>query len=279
MGEPEFGHAIRSPGPLDVFRGEQRLAVIVLLLAVMAIAGIAWLLTLATGASMTSSMMASMVASGDLWMLGFFLLVWGVMMVAMMFPAAAPMVQAYAQLSDHEDASRGRRAVLTGTFLGVYAGIWAATGLAAAGGYLLLGRYLAGFSASGTFPPVVVGVVFIAAGVYQATPLKDACLKGCRTPVSFLLCYWRPGVRGALGLGARHAAFCVGCCWMLFAVLFVVGVMAVGWMALLAGVIFFEKLFVGRTGVLISLGIGGTLAAVGAALLLIPAWSPGILAL
>lgn len=252
---------------------------ILLLLVVGAIAAIAWLVTVLTGATMTSSMMASMVASGNLSMFGFFLLVWGVMMVAMMFPASAPMMQAYVHLSTEKNESRPWRTTRSAVFLGTYVSIWAATGLAAGGGYLLLGRYLAGFSTSGTFPAVAVGGVLIAAGVYQASPLKDACLNGCRSPLSFLLTNWKPGLRGAVGLGARHATYCIGCCWMLFAVLFVVGVMSIGWMAILTGMIFFEKLFIGRAGLIVSSGIGGGLAAVGLVVLLVPTWATAVLGL
>jgi len=265
--------------PLDVFRGTQRTPVIVLLLSLGILATVAWVVTVSTGATMTSAMMASMVASGNLSMFEFFLLVWGVMMTAMMFPSAAPMIQAYVRLSSKKENRRPWLTANSAAFLGTYAGAWVATGLVAGSGYLLLGRYLNGFAASGSFSPTAVGAVLIAAGVYQATPLKDACLRGCRTPISFLLTRWRPGLRGAVDLGARHAAYCIGCCWMLFAVLFVVGVMAIAWMALLAALIFVEKLFVGGVGRYASLGIGGGVAALGVAVLLVPAWTGPILGL
>ena len=265
--------------PLDVFRGAQRMPVIVLLLSLSILATVAWVVTVSTGATMTSAMMASMVASGNLSMFGFFLLVWGVMMTAMMFPSAATMIQAYVRLSSSRDNRRPWLTTNSAAFLGTYAGAWAATGLVAGTGYLLLGRYLTGFAASGSFSSEAVGAVLIAAGVYQATPLKDACLKGCQTPISFLLTRWRPGLRGAVDLGAKHAAYCIGCCWMLFAVLFVVGVMAIAWMALLTALIFVEKLFVGHVGRVVSLGIGGVVAALGIAVLLVPAWTGPILGL
>jgi len=279
MDAPGFDRPRRLVAPLDVFRGAERGPVIVLLLCVGVLATAAWFATVSTGAAMTSAMMASMVASGNLSMFGFFLLVWGVMMAAMMFPSAAPMIQAYVRLSSTRENRTPWLTANSAAFLGTYAGAWAASGLVAGTGYLLLGRYLAGFASSGSFPPAVVGAVLIAAGVYQATPLKDACLSGCRTPFSFLLARWRPGLRGAVDLGARHATYCIGCCWMLFAVLFVVGVMAIAWMALLTALIFVEKLFVGGVGRVVSLGIGGGVIALGVAVLLVPAWTGSVLGL
>ena len=279
MDASESANAQRLVSPLDVFRGAQRTPVIVLLVSLGILATVAWVVTISTGATMTSAMMASMVASGNLSMFAFFLLVWGVMMTAMMFPSAATMIQAYVRLSSSKDNRRPWLTANSAAFLGTYAGAWATTGLVAGGGYLLLGRYLTGFAASGSFSSEAVGAVLIAAGVYQATPLKDACLKGCRTPISFLLTRWRPGLKGAVDLGARHAAYCIGCCWMLFAVLFVVGVMAIAWMALLTALIFVEKLFVGRVGRVMSLGIGGAVATLGVAVLLVPAWTGPILGL
>ena len=279
IGAPDLGSPSHLVSPFAVFRGAQRLPVVVLLLSLGALAAAAWAVTVSTGASMTSTMMVSMVASGNLSMFAFFLLVWGVMMIAMMFPAAAPMIQAYVRLSSGNDNRPPRLTANSAAFLGTYAGAWAATGLAAGTGYLLLGKYLAGFAASGSFSPEVVAGVLIAAGVYQATPLKDACLTGCRSPLSFLLTRWSPGLKGAVDMGGRHAAYCIGCCWMLFAILFVVGVMAIAWMALLTGLIFVEKLFVGRAGRAVSLGVGSAVAAMGAAVLLVPAWTGPILTL
>ena len=279
MVAPDLGSPSQVVSPFAVFRGAQRLSVVVLLLSLGALAAAAWAVTVSTGASMTSTMMVSMVASGNLSMFAFFLLVWGVMMIAMMFPAAAPMIQAYVRLSSGNDNRPPRLTANSAAFLGTYAGAWAATGLAAGTGYLLLGKYLSGFAASGSFSPEVVAGVLIAAGVYQATPLKDACLTGCRSPLSFLLTRWSPGLKGAVDMGGRHAAYCIGCCWMLFAILFVVGVMAIAWMALLTGLIFVEKLFVGRAGRAVSLGVGSAVAAMGAAVLLVPAWTGPILTL
>jgi predicted metal-binding membrane protein len=88
----------------------------------------------------------------------------------------------------------------------------------------------------------IAGVVFVAAGIYQWTPLKQACLRHCRSPLAFLLHHWRPGGWGAVSSGVRHGVFCLGCCWMLMALLFVGGLMNLLWIAALALLVLIEKL-------------------------------------
>src|SRR5207344_547461 len=88
----------------------------------------------------------------------------------------------------------------------------------------------------------LAGGILLTAAVYQLTPLKDVCLRHCRSPLSFLMTYWRPGRLGALRMGVIHGGWCVGCCWALMAALFALGVMSIGWMALIAGLIALEKL-------------------------------------
>jgi len=103
--------------------------------------------------------------------------------------------------------------------------------------------------------------VLLAAALYELTPLKDVCLGKCRSPLGFLLGTWRDGRRGALEMGARHAGWCVGCCWALMAALFALGVMSLAWMALVAGLIAFEKVFPWRRAVTwVSAGVLLTLA-------------------
>ncbi len=88
---------------------------------------------------------------------------------------------------------------------------------------------------------VTAGVVLIAAGVYQWTPLRQACLRHCRSPLSFLVHHWRDGVLGAFTSGARHGVFCLGCCWMLMVLLFVGGIMSLAWIAGIALLVLIEK--------------------------------------
>jgi predicted metal-binding membrane protein len=90
--------------------------------------------------------------------------------------------------------------------------------------------------------PLLGGAILIAAGVFQWTPLKHACLRHCRSPMGFLMTEWRDGAGGAFVMGLRHGTYCVGCCWLLMAVLFVTGVMNILWVALIAGFVLIEKL-------------------------------------
>src|SRR3954467_6208600 len=114
---------------------------------------------------------------------------------------------------------------------------------------------------------VLAGLVLIGAGVYQWTPLKQACLHRCRSPLEFVMTEWREGTRGALTMGMRHGAFCVGCCWMLMLLLFVGGVMNMGWIAGIALFVLIEQLappgpWVGRTAG-IALVLGGAATIIG----------------
>ena len=185
----------------------------------------------------TAQRMAGMDAGPgtDLGALGWFVSVWVVMMAAMMFPSVAPTVALYARMTSRRGA--GRALVFTSAYLAV----WAGAGLVAYGlffaGRSTLGAQLA-WSASGRW---LAGGVVAMAALYELTPLKDVCLGKCRSPLGFLLGTWRDGNRGALAMGARHAAWCVGCCWALMAALFALGVMSLAWMALVAVLITVEK--------------------------------------
>ncbi|MCI4334749.1 MAG: DUF2182 domain-containing protein [Thermoplasmata archaeon] len=263
--------------PLGVFSGEQAPAAGTLLLVLIAASIGAWAFVVWMGAGMTSAMLLASVST--LGGFGLFLAVWMVMMVAMMFPAAAPMAQAYSVLSAREDDRLPSRSALMSAFLLTYVGVWTAIGVVIAAVYLLLAPGLSGLVGTGTLGVTVAGSVLIAAGIYQTTPLKQTCLRGCRSPLSFLLTDWRPGFKGAVRLGWRHAAYCVGCCWLLFGVLFAVGLMALPWMILIALMIFVEKLLPGRTGFWVSAGLGGAVAAVGIAFLVVPGWGAWALGL
>jgi len=168
---------------------------------------------------------------------------WAVMMVGMMAPSAAPMILLYARVGRQGSAS-GRPLAATGWFAAGYFLTWIGFSLAATlvqwavERAALLDPRMA--SASNLFG----GTVLIAAGVYQWTPLKDICLAQCQTPLQFLMRHggFRGDVPGCLLLGLRHGAYCVGCCWVLMALLFVGGVMNVLWIALLAVLVLLEKL-------------------------------------
>src|SRR4051794_20054249 len=177
---------------------------------------------------------------GGVW---FYVTVWVVMMAAMMFPSVAPTVVMYDRLrAGHRARGRGAAPDALAIFLAGYLLIWTAAGLVAYG-LLELGRQLdpafLAWAAAGRW---ITGGVIVAAALYQLPPWKQACLAKCRSPMMFLAERWRHGRAGALELGARHGAWCLGCCWALMAALFAVGVMSLGWMAFIAALIAGEKL-------------------------------------
>jgi predicted metal-binding membrane protein len=175
--------------------------------------------------------------------LGFYVTVWVVMMAAMMFPSVAPTVLMYDLLREgHRARGRGAARDATAIFVAGYLLAWTGAGLLAYG-LLELGRELdPAFLAWDDAGRWLTGGIIVAAAVYQVTPWKQACLVKCRSPMIFLAERWRHGRAGALELGARHGAWCLGCCWALMAALFAVGVMSLGWMALIAAFIAGEKL-------------------------------------
>ncbi|HEY7794180.1 MAG TPA: DUF2182 domain-containing protein [Gaiellaceae bacterium] len=187
------------------------------------------------------------------WFLG----VWVVMMAAMMFPSVAPTVALYSKLKQ----SRAVRAPLV--FTSGYLLVWSAVGVLAFALATLGGRLFGDVLAWDRAGRWVAGVTLLMAAVYELTPYKDVCLGKCRTPLGFLLGSWRDGLSGALQMGMRHGAWCVGCCWALMAALFALGVMSLVWMAFIAGLIALEKLLpsrrvatYGTAVVLLVLGVG-----------------------
>ncbi len=196
--------------------------------------------------------MAGMADEGWSWD-GFvaFLIAWAVMMAAMMFPAAAPMLLLFQRVSAQRRA-RSMALVPTWVFAAGYLLVWTAIGgltwLAVQLGGDLAGRL--GEAERETWAPLALGATLAVAGLYQFTPLKSACLGHCQSPVGFVMTHWRDGYGGALRMGITHGAFCLGCCWALFAVLVAAGVMSLAWMLLLTLVVFAEKVLpLGRRAV------------------------------
>lgn len=171
-----------------------------------------------------------------------FLALWVAMMVAIMFPTAAPMILTFARAQANR-RQQGRVFVPTWLFVGSYIALWSATGLVAYGAAALGDELARGSMWVMDNAGRIGGGALIVAGMYQLSPLKRACLTKCRTPMSFILSSWRDGNAGAIRMGLEHGAYCLGCCWMLFVILFPLGVMNVAAMALLAAVIFAEKSF------------------------------------
>lgn len=193
--------------------------------------------------------------------------VWVSMMVAMMFPSVVPVVSLFSTVGRNQ-RSAGGSAVPTWVFLAGYLAVWSLFGV---GAYLLsLAVPAVGMTAPGlrTYSPLVGGVVLVLAGLYQWSPLKGVCLRHCRSLLGFLLHSWRDGYVGAFFMGFTHGTYCVGCCWGLMVVLFAVGLMNLGWMVLLAAVIFAEKIF--RHGPLIGRLAGLGLVLFGLATLAAP---------
>lgn len=198
--------------------------------------------------------------------LGLFMVTWLLMMVAMMFPAVAPVVLTFRRWAD----SKGRGGWVT-VFIGGYLTIWTTIGLAAYGLMIALQESVpAGEPAAAR----VGGALLIVAGIYQWTPLKEACLSHCRSPLSVLMTHGRELSRGPSGVykvGMHHGLYCLGCCWSLMVVLVLLGMMNLAWMALIAAFVLAEKVF--PRGREIALGVGALLV-VGGSILLV---SPGAL--
>jgi predicted metal-binding membrane protein len=172
------------------------------------------------------------------------ILMWWLMMVAMMLPSATPAILLYARV---RHARGSARIPHPWVFVAGYLAVWLVFSIGAA----LVQFVLTGSSMALSSRVAQVGVL-LAAGVYQLSPLKSACLSQCRAPAQFISRHWRPGWQGAMRLGVLHGAYCVGCCWLLMALLFVGGVMNLLWVVALAVLVAIEKLvprgqWLGRT--------------------------------
>lgn len=179
---------------------------------------------------------------------------WWVMMVAMMLPSAAPTILLYARAAAN---GPGRLRPATEAFLAGYLVVWGGFSLLATLLQLLLERIdLLASMEMASASRILSGTVLISAGFYQLSPIKQACLRHCRNPAAFISRHFRPGWLGALNMGIVHGTYCVGCCWMLMALLFVGGIMNLAWIALLTILVAAEKLllFGSRLGKFAGLG-------------------------
>jgi predicted metal-binding membrane protein len=170
-----------------------------------------------------------------------FFATWVAMMVAMMFPAAAPMILLFDRV-ERGKREAARSYVPTAYFVGAYLAVWTAFGAVAFALAVLVDRLAADAGWETGQSARVGGLLLIAAGVYQLTPLKDVCLSKCRSPMAFLLTSWRDGKVGAIQMGLLHGAYCLGCCWLLFVILLPLGIMNVAAMIVIALLIFGEKI-------------------------------------
>ncbi len=199
---------------------------------------------------------------------GWFLAVWVVMMAAMMFPSVAPTVALYSRMT------RQRSPWLPLLFGTGYLITWGGAGIAAFAIAAGLGRVSGDFFAWDRAGRWAAGITLVLAAVYQVTPLKDACLGRCRSPLGFLLGSWRDGPWGALQMGTKNGGWCVGCCWALMASLFALGIMSITWMAVVAGLIAVEKTVPSRA--VASLGTAAVLLVLGSLVLVAPDAVPGL---
>lgn len=205
------------------------------------VAAASWLYILAgAGMDMAGGMMAAPAA----WSAGYALLMffmWWIMMVAMMLPSAAPMILLFAAVS-RKSAGRAGPNVPTLIFTSAYLAIWGGFSVAAVTlqWFLTSASLLSPMMESASL--VLGGLLLVAAGIYQLTPLKEACLRHCRSPIHIVMHSWRPGTMGAIRMGCEHGVFCLGCCWVLMGLLFYGGVMNLAWIGGLAAYVLIEKL-------------------------------------
>jgi predicted metal-binding membrane protein len=227
--------------PVDSILRRERLIVGGCLVAIVVLA---WVYLLQTKMTMPDMDMPGMVMVdlqpwGPATVLLLFVM-WAVMMVAMMVPSAAPMILAFLTVNQRRQAAARPFVPVTIFILG-YLAVWTVfSALATLAEWGLHEAALLSTTMSAT-SPAMNGGLLIAAGVFQWTPLKRACLKGCRSPLSFLMSEWHEGYAGAFVMGLRHGAYCVGCCWFLMALLFVAGVMNLLWVAVIALFVLAEK--------------------------------------
>jgi predicted metal-binding membrane protein len=192
---------------------------------------------------------------------------WAVMMVAMMTPSAAPVVLLFAGTQRLRGAER--IPLIAIVFGAGYLLVWTAFSAAAAGVHWALHQAAMLSPAMSTSSAWLGGGILVAAGIYQLTPSKRACLTHCQSPLGFLMSHWRNGTAGALRMGIAHGMYCVGCCWALMCVLFVVGVMNLAWVAALAIFVLVEK--IEPRGAIVARVAGGAMIAAGVLL-----WTHGL---
>jgi predicted metal-binding membrane protein len=188
------------------------------------------------------------------------LAIWWVMMPGMMLPSAAPMIPTFATVNRRK-RERGQPYVPTIVFTLGYLVAWGLFGVFATLADWALERAALISPMTGRLTPMLGAIVVVAAGIYQLSPLKSVCLRHCRSPFDFVLNHWRDGASGALRMGVEHGLYCLGCCWLLMALMFAAGIMSLLWMAVIAVFVLIEKLlpagtWLARAGWVAMLGFG-----------------------
>ena len=263
----EVAGAQREMRPLPTLSALQTRVIVAVVGTLIALAGVGWFWTVHVAGDMASMSMgigqAGLLMPADL-SAPVFMLMWLAMMVAMMFPAIGPMVLVHRLVT----RKRGESVRVSATFVAGYLIVWTAIGLIPLAAILALDN-VSMHSVAPAWAVGASGAILIVAGLYQFSPVKNVCLRHCRSPLDFILTHdFGRGWRSALRAGVSHGAYCVGCCWALMAVLVVVGLMNLVWMAALALVFLAEKNL--RGGVVVSRLAGVAVAGLGIAVLLVP---------
>ena len=261
------GHQMGTGSPIESVLKRDRLvvmiglALVVVVAAVYTLAGVGMNMSPLTMTSMAIEM-PGMAMQPVGWSAGYafvVFLMWCVMMIAMMVPSAAPAVLIHAAIGrKQEDVDRPLAA--TAIFVAGYLTVWMIFSFVATA--LQWGLESSGI-VTGMMEiasPVITGLVLIAAGLYQLTPLKRVCLKHCQNPLTFIIQRWRPGKAGAFRMGLEHGRYCLGCCWFLMVLLFVGGIMNLIWIAGIALYVGIEKFAVGHRWLTIATGVTLTIA-------------------
>ncbi len=248
----------------------QRRESLIIIAGLVLVSVVAWVVTVRHMGSMGLGMMTHGMTMGMPFSLsnaGLYVVLWGVMMIAMMFPSIAPMAVLFSTISrrKREEAAPYAPAWI---FVAGYSLLWTLTGGVAYAGDLAIQSLPRTFPTLQTYGTLIGGGVLVIAGVYQLTPLKYLCLTQCRSPFGFLVQYWQEGRLGAFRMGFHHGAYCLGCCWSLMAVMFVMGTMNLVWMGILALVIFVEKIV--PHGAVLGKGVGIVLMVLGLLLAVYP---------
>jgi predicted metal-binding membrane protein len=205
--------------------------------------------------------------------LGLFLVSWQAMIAAMMLPSSLPMIRLFRRISTDQP----HRGTARASFLAGYFAVWTLFGLIALAGDMVIHRLVHASPWLDAHTWLIAAGVLIGAGIFQFTPLKDACLKACRNPGAYLLAHYRRGIGEGFSLGRDHGLFCLGCCWALMLVSFAAGVANLAWMAVMTLIMVFEK--TGPRGDRGVIPIGAALIALGCLVLVDPAWLPPLVAL
>ncbi len=239
--EPRFNIHMQTSTPIESVLKRDR-AVVVAGAAGVTILAWAYLVYVAQSMiGMGSGMAMAQLESWNATDFGVMFLMWWIMMIGMMVPSAAPMILLFATVNRRRREQQGPY-VPTAIFLTGYLMIWGGfAAVATVGNWALHVNSLLSSMMGESTSAYLGGGLLITAGVFQWSRLKYVCLSHCRSPMSFLMSDWKEGVLGALKMGLRHGTYCVGCCWVLMALLFVLGVMNLVWIATLAAFVLLEK--------------------------------------